>query len=129
LRRASQPATSPTLAHLGTTQRFGAIGSSGSIAIVERFWNTLKNTSSLRSLLPSEAERRLELTLLHYAFHRPHRALGGRTQTEVYFNLPHRESVPAPRGRPGESGPEVPVTIAFLDPEDRTLPILIPKAA
>ena len=35
----------------------------------------------------------------------------------------------APRGRPGEHGPELPVEIAFLDPEEQTLPILISKAA
>jgi transposase InsO family protein len=117
------------LESIGIAQRFGAIGRSGSIAIVERFWKTLKNTPSLRWLFPGEVERRLELTLLHYAYHRPHLALGGRVPAEVYLCLPHHRPTPAPRGRPGEAGPEPPVTIAFLDPESETLPILVPRVA
>lgn len=117
------------LERLGVQPRFGAIGSSGSIAIVERLWKTLKSSPSLRSLLPFEVERRLELTVTHYAYHRPHQSLGGRSPAEVYFYLPLRYSSRAPRGRPGEAGPEPPVEIAFLDPEDQTLPILIPRAA
>lgn len=37
-----------TLAALGIKQRFGAIGKTGSIAIVERFWTSLKDTLCLR---------------------------------------------------------------------------------
>ena len=60
-----------TLRRLGARERWGAIGSSGSIAIIERFWKTLKSAASPRSLLPREVERRLELTLLHYAYPPP----------------------------------------------------------
>jgi transposase InsO family protein len=40
------------LTKLGIRQRFGAIGKTGSIAIVERLWRTLKETLSLRALRP-----------------------------------------------------------------------------
>jgi putative transposase len=123
-----------TLRRLGVRQRFGALGQHGSIALVERFFRTLKGDLSLHSLRPwnrREFERRLVAALVRYAFHRPHSALGGRPPAELYFGISDQARFlnTAPRGRPGEPGPECPFVIALLDPETETLPILVPRAA
>jgi putative transposase len=118
---------------LGIRQRFGAIGKTGSIAIVERLWRTLKETLSLRPLKPltrADLERRLKTGLLHYAYLRSHHALAGATPAEVYFGIrpAHLSAVSPPRGRPGERSPGLGLVVVHLDPE-RCLPVLIPKAA
>jgi len=67
----------------GIRQRFGAIGKTGSIAIVERLWRTLKEALGLGSLKPPtrpNLKRRFKTGLLHYAYLRPHRALAGATK-------------------------------------------------
>ncbi len=54
------------LAGLRVRQRFGAVGEKGSIAIIERFWRTIKDQAGLRPLPPlfrEDLERRLELAL------------------------------------------------------------------
>jgi Integrase core domain len=117
----------------GIRQRFGAIGRTGSIAIVERFWRTLKDALSLRSRKPmtkADLERRLKAGLLHYAYLRPHQSLTRATPAEVYFGIrpAHVASVPPPRGRPGERSAGLGLVAAHLDPEHR-LPVLIPMAA
>ncbi len=69
-------------------QRFGAIGKVASIAILERFWRTLKTLALLKVFPPlvhNELERRLELSLHYYAFLRPHQGLGGATPAELYY--------------------------------------------
>jgi transposase InsO family protein len=75
---------------LDIRQRFVAIGKTGSIALIERLWRTLKNTASLRSfkpLLKQELERRLELGLIYYACLRPHQGLGGfNTGRSLFWN-------------------------------------------
>ena len=121
------------LRSFGIRQRFGAIGKTGSIAIVERFWRTLKDTLSFRSLKPltrGDLERRLKAGLLHYAYLRPHQALAGATPAEVYFGIrPTRHvAVPPPRGRPGQRSAGLGLVALHLDPE-RRLPVLIPMAA
>jgi transposase InsO family protein len=121
------------LAHLGTRQRFGAIGRKGSIALIERLWKTLKDALGLRLMGPLVAEdlmAKIELGLLHYAHFRPHQALGGATPAEIYFGrMPaHLSAIPPPRGRPGEGPMDQPFRIAYLDAE-RMLPVLARKAA
>jgi transposase InsO family protein len=91
------------LTTLGIRQRFGAVGKTGSIAIVERLWRTLKETLSLRALKPltrEDLERRLKTGLLHYAYLRPHQALAGATPAEVYFAIrpAHLSAVSPPQG-------------------------------
>ena len=112
-------------------QRFGAVGKTGSIAIIERMWRTIKALGGLRARPPltiDDLRRRAELTLRHYAYCRPHRALGGATPAEVYFGIEpaHLNAVPGPRARPGEGPHDAPFAIAYLDPE-RRLPFLFPK--
>lgn len=114
-------------------QRFGAIGKHGSIALIERFFRSLKEALGLafaRPLLREDLERRVEYALLHYAFHRPHQGLSGATPAEVYFGVKpaHLSAVRPPRGRRGESFAEPPFIIEYLDPEQR-FPILKHKAA
>jgi transposase InsO family protein len=114
-------------------QRFGAIGKTGSIAVIERFWKTLKNTLSLRffrPLLPQDLERRLQVGLFHYAYIRPHQGLDGATPAEVFFGIkPARLSADhPPRGRPGEGPSVMPFDIEFIDSE-RMLPVLVSIAA
>jgi transposase InsO family protein len=113
---------------LGVSHRFGALGRSGSIALVERFWRTVKELLGIpiwRPLLREDLERRLASCLAYYCLHRPHSSLRGATPIEVYLGLtPAHDSAIAPplaaaRGAP----PRAPFTIEFLDPE-RRLPIL-----
>jgi len=114
-------------------QRFGAVGKTGSIALIERLWRTLKDSLALRTLKPllrADLERRIELGLVHYAFFRPHEALGGATPAEVYFGFEpaHLSARPPPHGLAGQAVRAPKFAIVFLDPE-RRLPVLIRKAA
>ena len=121
------------LERLGVKQRFGAIGRKGSIALIERFWRTLKDTLGLRLLRPLVAEdlmETIELGLVHYAHFRPHHALGGATPVEIYFGRTpaHLSAIPPPRGRPGEGPTDLPFRVDYLDAE-RLLPVLVRKVA
>lgn len=116
----------------GIRHRFGAVGRVGSIALIERFWRTLKEAARVRRRPPLSAaslEARLRLTLAWYTAARPHTALSGATPLEVYRD--QRCAVPArspPRGRRGDGPLASPFAIAFLNP-DQTLPVLIRRAA
>ncbi len=69
--------------------RFGAIGQHGSIAVVERFIETLKYCGTRLFLVPFRRESfRHELDYLvgWYNEHRPHTTLARRTPNEVYHN-------------------------------------------
>jgi transposase InsO family protein len=117
----------------GIRQRFGAVGRVASIALLERFWRTLKDVSRVRERPPLTArqlEARLSLVLTWYARYRPHTALDDATPAETYgLHLKATATLRAPpRGRRGEGPSQPPWTVAFLDP-DRTLPILIDRAA
>lgn len=120
------------LSLLGIQHRFGAIGRSSSVALIERFWRTLKAALRLplfRPLTQADLERRLAFAVLHYTFHRPHKGLAGATPAEILFGWPQAASraVHPPRGTPGSPTPPPPFAVAFLDPEARH-PILV-KAA
>ncbi len=70
--------------------RYGAVGKHGSIAIIERFFRTLKSGCTRRILVPfrrEAARRELGLFMRWYNGHRPHDALGVRTPDEVYRGL------------------------------------------
>jgi transposase InsO family protein len=123
------------LARLGVRHRYGAIGRSGSIAIIERFFRTLKAIARLRArppLLRSDLERRLTLAFDYYAWLRPHAGLAGATPVEVHLGTraAHLDAITPPRGRPGEATgiPPPPFVLRYLDPENR-LPYLVRKAA
>jgi transposase InsO family protein len=111
-----------TLLQLGIRQRFGAIGTRGSIAIIERLWRTLKDSLSLHSFKPlvrPHLERRLEHGLFYYRFLRPHQGLGGATPAEIYFGETpaHRAAVHPPRARPREGPLASPFEIVYLHPD------------
>ena len=120
------------LSRLGVQHRFGAIGHSGSVAFIERFWRTVKQTLRLplfRPLTQADLERRVAFGVLHYTFYRPHQGLAGSTPAEVLFGWPAAAlyAVAPPRGKPGDPSPPPPFTIAFLDPDARH-PILVKVA-
>jgi transposase InsO family protein len=114
--------------------RYGALGRTGSIALIERFFLTLKGITQLAAkppLLRCDLERRLALSLAYYAHLRPHQGLGGMTPVERFLGLrpAHLDAVFPPRGRPGEESPaSPPIALRFLDPEKR-LPYLVQRAA
>ncbi len=92
----------------GVRPRFGAVGKTGSIAIIERFFLSMKNECFRLIVLPlsvSLIERELDRYLLWYHEHRPHRSLGGATPFEVLAgNLP-LERGPPRRERPRDLQP------------------------
>lgn len=82
----------------GVRRRFGAIGKSGSIAVIERFWRSMKREHAhglnlFRPLVSIRARIRAYATWFNG--HRPHQGLDGRTPDEVFtgcLSTPH--SVP-----------------------------------
>jgi transposase InsO family protein len=118
----------------GVRHRYGAIGKSGSIAVFERFFRTLKTLAQTRELPPlvkADLERRLAVAFVYYAWLHPDQGLGGGTPAEHFLGLrpAHLDAVPPPRGRPGETRESAaPFEIRYLDPELR-LPYLVRKAA
>ncbi|MCK6686050.1 MAG: DDE-type integrase/transposase/recombinase [Thermoanaerobaculia bacterium] len=122
-----------SLKRKGTRQRFGAIGKHGSIALIERFWKTLKAAlppALLPPLTEDDAASKIETALAWYAFFRPHSALAGRTPIEVLHGLPRpsRGAVRPPRGQPGAPCPPLDVEIFTLD-RDGHFPVIVRKAA
>jgi transposase InsO family protein len=85
----------------GIQPRFGAVGQSGSIALIERFWATLKREWMRRILVCCDLNRVREDLRVYFAWYnhrRPHSALGGATPHEVHAGEhPARE---APRFEP-----------------------------
>jgi len=121
------------LRELGTKQRFGAIGQSGSIAIIERFWRTLKGMLDLRFRPPlcrSHLQDRVALGLEFYATLRPHQGLDGATPAEIYFGLTPTPALAVSPPRASSRDPDFravpPFTLAHADPEKR-FPFLIPN--
>lgn len=117
---------------LGVRQRFGAIGKTGSIAIIERTWRSLTAALGVRIWRPltrEDLEQRLALALVHYTVFRLHQALGGATPLEVYAGLKptHVDGAHPPRGRPGEAAREPPFVVDHLD-DERHLQVLLRAA-
>jgi len=94
----------------GIRPRFGAIGQHGSIAVVERFIQTIKvecTRKLLVSLRSKTFRRELSWFTVWYNQHRPHTTLGGRTPDEVYFHQRAANQKPRfePRARWPRSAP------------------------
>ncbi|MBL9028803.1 MAG: DUF559 domain-containing protein [Myxococcales bacterium] len=91
----------------GVRPRFGAVGEHGSIAVLERFFRSLK-TEMLRRLpwVPMSKKRLTEEVAAYmgwYDLHRPHRGLCGRTPCEL------RTGTKPARGRRLEPRPAYPI--------------------
>ncbi len=70
-----------------TRPRLGAVGQKGSIALVERFFLTLKNEFTRRIFVTLRAgafRQQARYFIDWYNAHRPHAALNGRTPDEIY---------------------------------------------
>ena len=92
----------------GVRPRFGAVGKTGSIAIIERFILSMKDECFRRIILPlsiSLVERELDRYLVWYHQHRPHRSLGGATPNEVLAGTARHERGPPRRRRPSDLRP------------------------
>jgi Integrase core domain len=66
--------------------RFGALGRKGSIAVIERFFRTLKTEGLRRILIPMrlhDINEQLGFFARWYNAHRPHRAHDGATPAEM----------------------------------------------
>jgi transposase InsO family protein len=118
----------------GVKIRHGAVGQTHSLGLIDRFFRTIKDTSSLRSVRPwsrQDGERRLRIALLHYSFVRPHTSLCALTPIETYYGIRRHlpQPVSPPRGRPADPQPEVDFDILYLDPQNSALPVLVPGAA
>ena len=120
-----------TLQALSIGQRFGAIGQYGSIAVIERFWRTLKELLGVRLWPPLSAdhlEARVRLALEYYSSLRPHQGLGGATPAEVYFGIEpaaERAKPPPRKNQAASAGEEIPpLEVVFLDRE-RRMPVLV----
>ncbi|MGH9759378.1 MAG: hypothetical protein ACREAC_00910, partial [Blastocatellia bacterium] len=121
-----------TVAGLGIKQRFGAIGQTGSVAIIERFWRTAKEMLRLKirpPLTASDLQARLLAGIYYYAHHKPHQGISGATPAELYFNQTptFKSAVRPPRSYEKKSDDRL-FEIAYLDPEE-LLPVLIQTAA
>jgi putative transposase len=120
------------LAGLGIKQRFGAIGQCGSIAIIERFWRTVKEMLRLKTYSPLSSDdlhARLQTGLNYYAYHKPHQSLKGATPAEVYYiKPPGRIDAARPHRAYENKSDHMLFEIAYLDPE-HLLPVLTPKKA
>ena len=70
--------------------RYGAVGNSGSIAVVERFIRTMKNECTRKILVPYRLDgirEELSYYVAWYNEYRPHTYLRGMTPKEVYETL------------------------------------------
>jgi transposase InsO family protein len=117
-----------TLASLGIKHRFGAIGQTGSCAIIERFWRTLKEMCLLKMrppLAPDDLYARLHAGLYYYAYHKPHQGIKGATPAELYYGkTPACASAVRPSRAYENKSDDKMFEIAYLDP-DHLLPVLM----
>ncbi len=70
----------------GIRPRFGAVGRKGSIAIVERFFRSMKSECTRRILVPLRLDPMRQEVACYatwYNLHRPHQGLGGLTPAEA----------------------------------------------
>jgi transposase InsO family protein len=115
------------LGEIGCDHRVGAVGEKGSIAIIERFWRTVKQALDVQScppLIPELLAERIGVVFDWYDRLRPHQSLGHATPAEIFAGIPGPDPKPAPRGRPGEATEPLGIEIRFALPGERRLPYL-----
>ncbi len=127
---------------LGRKPRYGAVGEHGSIAVIERFIRTFKDTYLRKILIPYNMKQmRSEMTVFiqWYNRHRPHESLDGATPIERYEDSTPANQMPRyeprskwPRKSPcakpvvpvkGRRGMKLELVISFMD-ENRNLPVV-----
>ena len=67
--------------------RYGAVGQHGSIAVIERFFRSIKNEWLQKIIVPlrlSQMRQIVETYARWYNHYRPHQGLGGATPIEIY---------------------------------------------
>jgi len=87
----------------GIDWRYGKVGEHGSVAVIERYFRTLKTECTRRILVPNVLEafdEELKIWVEYFNAHRPHSRHDGKTPDEVYFNLPAANSEPRFEPRP-----------------------------
>lgn len=91
----------------GNRPRYGAVGKSGSIAVIERFILSIKEEYLRRRITPmniGEFRKSLERYVHWHNAFRPHQGLDGATPLEIYFNeTPANQQ---PRFEPRNKWPE-----------------------
>ncbi len=133
---------------LGRKPRYGAVGEHGSIAVIERFIRTFKDTHLRKIVIPYNMKQmRSEMTVFiqWYNRHRPHESLDGATPLERCEDSTPANQMPRyeprskwPRKSPcakpvvpvkGRRGMKLELVISFMD-ENRKLPVVeLRKAA
>lgn len=123
------------LTKLGVRQRFGAVGRTGSIAIIERFWRTLKELIDSRFMPPlslGHLGEKVELAIFYYATLRPHQGLNAATPAEMYFGKTPQNATairePPGSAREPPTPDTLPFEVAWCD-RNRRMPFLLPVAA
>jgi len=120
----------------GVKPRFGAVGRYGSVAVIERFWATLKGEGLRRIVLPLRSDamcREVRLYVRWYNTERPHSSLRGATPHEAYFQIAAARDGPRFECRPkwplgeevtlrAEQGAAVQLAFSFLEGR-RHLPV------
>ena len=109
----------------GIRPRYGAIGTHGSIAVVERFIRTIKDEATRRIVVPQRQagfRRELASFFAWYNEFRPHTTRDGRTPNETYFR--RRPANRWPRLEPRKRWPRsarcaAPCTLVAGQPGDR----------
>jgi putative transposase len=129
----------------GIGVRFGAVGTHGSVVVIERFIRSVKQECLRRILVPlrmDEMRREISLYCGWYNEWRPHETLGGRTPLEVYCRLPPANEEPRwePRARwplggrcgkarvRGKRGARLELRLSYVD-RRRHLPVVAIRRA
>ena len=116
----------------GVKPRYGAVGQHGSIAVIERFFLTLKSEAMRVIMVPfSLAAMRAELVaaVQWYDAYRPHQSFGGRTPAEVYEGLKRADQrAGTESGSRLTSGEQLALKVSYLEGR-KHLPIVELRAA
>jgi putative transposase len=116
-RQFTSAAFTRALVRRGIRRRYGAVGRTGSLALIERFWRTAKSEYArglfLHRLLRS-IERDLRRWVAWFNAERPHGGLGLRTPDDIHLGRRRRRPRPLTRGV---------LAVRFVD-GDRRLPVL-----
>jgi len=112
--------------------RYGAVGKHGSIAVIERFFLTLK-TEAMRVIMVPFRRTAMRAELVAFAgwydAHRPHQSFGGRTPAEVYEGLEQADQrAGTDSGSRLTSGKQLALKVSYLEGR-KHLPIVELRAA